>query len=76
MNENRLADYPDDMRLAATGECGFVEGMSKNNFLADKRTQQAVIMSLIGISEAATKVMDDYADTVRAIWRGLRCKGV
>lgn len=36
----------------------FTEGMSQDDFLADKRTQQAVIMSLIVLGEAATKVMD------------------
>jgi uncharacterized protein with HEPN domain len=35
---------------------------TKNDFLADKRTQLAVIMSLIIVGEAATKVMDDYID--------------
>ena len=37
------------------------KGLGKADFLADKRTQQAVIMSLIIIGEAATKVMDRYA---------------
>jgi uncharacterized protein with HEPN domain len=32
--------------------------MSKAEFLTDKRSQQAVIMSLIIIGEAVTKVMD------------------
>ena len=58
MNENRLPDYLGHMRQAATEACGFVEGLTKVDFLEDKRTQQAVIMSLIIIGEAATKVMD------------------
>lgn len=62
MNENRLADYLDHMRQAATDACSFVEGLSKPEFLADKRTQQAVILSLIVIGEAATKVMDQHAE--------------
>jgi uncharacterized protein with HEPN domain len=62
MNENRLADYLDHMRQAATDACNFVEGLSKEDFLADRRTQQAVIMSLIVIGEAATNVMDGYAE--------------
>ena len=76
MNENRLADYLDHMRQAATDACSFVEGLSKEDFLADKRTQQAVIMSLIVIGEAATKVMDGYAefaDQHRQVpWRSMR----
>lgn len=50
--------------------------MSKEGFLADKRTQQAVIMSLIVIGEAATKVMDGYAEFVnqhqQVPWRSMR----
>lgn len=61
MNEDRLADYLDHMQQAAMEACGFVEDLSKNDFFNDKRTQQAVIMSLIIIGEAATKVMDNYA---------------
>ena len=60
MNENRLPDYIDHMQQAASDACGFVEGLAKDDFLTDKRTQQAVIMSLIIIGEAATKVMEGY----------------
>lgn len=56
MNENRLTDYLHHMEQAATDACGFVEGLAKEDFLEDKRTQQAVIMSLIIIGEAVTKV--------------------
>ena len=62
MNENRIADYLDHMQQAAADACSFVEGLSKAEFLADKRTQQAVIMSLIVIGEAATKIMDQHAE--------------
>lgn len=62
MRENRLTDYLDHMQQAATDIYGFVEGLTKEDFLEDKRTQQAVIMSLIIIGEAATKVMDGYAE--------------
>lgn len=60
MNENRLAEYIDHMQQAGTNACGFMEGLAKAEFLTDKRTQQAVIMSLIIIGEAATKVMEGY----------------
>lgn len=76
MNENRLADYLDHMRQAARDARGFVEGLSKDDFLADKRTQQAVVMSLIVIGEAATKVMEAYPDYARQYaqvpWRSMR----
>lgn len=76
MTENRLPDYLDHMQQAAADACGFVEGLSKADFLADKRTQQAVIMSLIIIGEAATKVMDRYAEFSaqhsEVPWRSMR----
>lgn len=76
MSESRLTDFLDDMRQAAADACCFVEGMSKDDFLEDKRTQQAVIMSLVIIGEAATRVMDGhpaFADAHKEIpWRGMR----
>jgi hypothetical protein len=53
MNENRLAGYLDHMQQAAADACAFVQGMTQGEFLGDKRTQQAVIMSLIIVGEAA-----------------------
>ncbi len=47
MSENRLPDYLDHMAQATQDACSFVDGLSKGDFLADRRTQQAVIMSLI-----------------------------
>lgn len=76
MSENRLSDYLDHMQQAATDACSFAEGLGKEDFLKDKRTQQAVIMSLIIIGEAATKVMDVYAEFAKAHpqvpWRSMR----
>jgi uncharacterized protein with HEPN domain len=76
MSNGRLPDYLDHIRQAAADACGFVEGLSKDDFLEDKRTQQAVIMSLIIIGEAATKVMDGYVEFAQAHasvpWRSMR----
>ncbi|MEK6749953.1 MAG: DUF86 domain-containing protein [Pseudomonadota bacterium] len=76
MNENRIADYLGHMQQAAADACSFVEGLSKAEFLADKRTQQAVIMSLIVIGEAATKIMDQHAEFSdqhpEVPWRSMR----
>ncbi|VVE45381.1 HepT-like ribonuclease domain-containing protein [Pandoraea fibrosis] len=64
------------MRQAATDACDFVDGLSKDDFLHDKRTQQAVVMSLIIIGEAATKIMDRHADFAQSNpevpWRAMR----
>ncbi|HET7688142.1 MAG TPA: DUF86 domain-containing protein [Candidatus Macondimonas sp.] len=76
MNPNRLPDYLDHIRLAAGDACSFIEGLDKNDFLADKRTQQAVILNLIIMGEAATQIMKDHADfTVRhpeVPWREMK----
>ena len=76
MSDSRLHDYLDHMRQAASDACGFVAGMDKPAFMQDKRTQQAVIMSLIVLGEAATKVMDRYPDFAlrhsSIAWRSMR----
>ncbi len=76
MTEARLPDYIDHIRQAAEDACGFIAGLSREAFLADKRTQQAVIMSLIIIGEAATRVMDRHAGFVERHpeipWRSMR----
>jgi uncharacterized protein with HEPN domain len=62
MNENRLGDYLDHMKEAATLALSYVKGMSRADFLADTRTQQAVILNLFVIGEAATKLIAEYPD--------------
>jgi uncharacterized protein with HEPN domain len=73
---NRLSDYLDHMRQAAIDACSFAEGLDKSDFLADKRTQQAIILNLVIIGEAATKIMDGYAEFVESHpalpWRSMR----
>ena len=66
MKENRLLDYLEHIRQAAIDACSFVEGQRKADFLADKRTQQAVILSLLIIGEAAAKLLQDYGDFLSA----------
>ncbi len=58
MTVNRLVDYLDHMRQTIADAQSFTEGMAQADFEQDKRTQQAVVMSLIVLGEAATKVMD------------------
>ena len=57
MNQSRLCDCLDDILEAARQACSYVEGMNKEHFLADTRTQQAVTMNLVIIGEAATKLL-------------------
>jgi uncharacterized protein with HEPN domain len=44
----------------------YVEGMDKASFLADMRSQQAVIMNLIIIGEIATKLARDHSAFTKA----------
>ena len=64
------------LRDAAVQAVTYVEGLAKEDFLADKRTQQAVILNIIILGEAATKLMDNYPATVAAMpdieWRAMR----
>lgn len=46
----------DQILEAARLATSYVEGMTEDGFLADKRTQQAVAMILIIIGEAATRL--------------------
>lgn len=58
MSIDRFADWLDDMRMAARQAYGYVEGMSREAFMADTRTQQAVAMNLLIIGEIAARLID------------------
>ena len=58
----RLPDYVDHMLEAAELACSYIEGMPKEDFLDDKRTQQAVVLNLIVIGEVATKILKEHPD--------------
>jgi uncharacterized protein with HEPN domain len=62
MIDSRLIDYLDHMTQAIELAVGYVRGMERPEFLADRRTQQAVIFNLIVLGEAATKILDAYAE--------------
>jgi len=76
MSESDAPDYIVHIQQAAADACSFVEGLSKEEFFADKRTQNAVVMSLVIIGEAATKVMDRHpefaAQHPQVPWRSMR----
>lgn len=59
MTRNRAADCLDHMLEAACQACSYIEGSTKEEFLADKKTQQAVILNLILIGEESTKLLKD-----------------
>lgn len=76
MTIHRLADYLGHMRQAIADAQSFTEGMAQPDFEQDKRTQQAVVMSLIVLGEAATKIMDQHpefaAQHAEIPWRSMR----
>ena len=76
MSDSRARTYIQQMQRAATDACAFVEGFDKNGFMADRRTQQAVVMSLMIIGEAAVRIIDRDPDYVarhsRVPWTSMR----
>lgn len=58
----RDADYLEHMLEAIKLARSYVEGLSKSDFLADKRTQQAVILNIVVIGEAATQLVDEHSE--------------
>ena len=51
--------------LSAAGQASsYIEGMSKDDFLTDAKTQDAVIMKLLVIGELAAQLFDEHAEFV------------
>ncbi len=59
---SRVPDYLGHMLEATRLASTYVEGMAKVEFLADRRTQQAVILNLITIGEAAARMVNEYPE--------------
>lgn len=59
---SRVPDYLGHMLEATRLASTYVEGMTKVEFLADRRTQQAVILNLITIGEAAARMVNEYPE--------------
>lgn len=72
----RYADYLEHMLKAIGLARSHVEGLSKDDFVDDKKTQQAVILNLIVIGEAATQIADEYPEFVASCpevpWKQMR----
>ena len=60
MSVHRLGDYIEHMLEALGLACSYIEGMTKEDFLDDKRTQQAVVLNLIVVGEVATKILKEH----------------
>ena len=58
----KLLDYVQHMSEATRLGQSYVAGMSKTEFLADRRTQQAVVLNLITLGEIATRLVSEHPD--------------
>jgi uncharacterized protein with HEPN domain len=57
----RYFDYVEHILDAARQACGYVAGMSKEVFMQDRKTQDAVILKLLVIGEAAAQILDEHS---------------
>lgn len=58
----RYADYLEHMLEAVQLARSYGEGLSKAEFIEDKKTQQAIILNLLVIGEAASQIATEYPD--------------
>lgn len=73
---DRLPDYVRQITQAAADALTFTEGMDQDDFMADLRTQRAVVMSLMIVGEAASRIIAEYPafaeENAGVPWRGIR----
>ena len=78
MKDRELRDYIRDLIEACEDILSFTKGMSYSDFVADKKTVNAVIRSLEVIGEATKKLpvslRDNYADVPWKQMAGMRDK--
>lgn len=58
MTDERVRQLLEHMRRAVLDALDFVEGMTREEFLQDRRTQAAVVMCLIAVGESATRIAE------------------
>lgn len=56
----RAPDYVAHILEAITAALGYVEGWEKADFLADRRSQQAVVMNILIVGEAAPRLAEKH----------------
>jgi uncharacterized protein with HEPN domain len=62
----RLADYLAHMSEATRLAREYVAGVAKEDFVKDRRTQQAVVLNLITIGEAASRIVNEHQEFASA----------
>lgn len=74
--QQRKHDYLTHIIQAASEAISFVETMSFEAFLQSARTQKAVLMNLVIIGEAATKLVEKYPEILEEFpnteWIGMK----
>jgi uncharacterized protein with HEPN domain len=72
----RQFDYVEHILEAIRAIDSYVADMSRETFLEDRKTQQAVIFNLMIIGEAAAKIANEYpewaAEHAEIPWRAMR----
>ena len=76
MSEPRLADYLVHIEEAARDSVKCLSGMSKGDFKANGEKQAAVLLKMIVIGEAATRILQRHPEFIdlhpEMPWRGMR----
>lgn len=76
MNAKASALLIDQLEQAIRQALIYVDGMTQEDFLADLRTQQAVVLNLLIMGESATKLMDRHPEVAARApdiaWRSMR----
>lgn len=66
MTDNRLPGYIEQLLDASMTATSYVEGQDKDDFMADKRTQQAVVLNILIVGEIATKIEQKHPEFAMA----------
>lgn len=61
----RYEDYTRHILDAASQARTYLAGISKEAFLLDRKTQDAVILKLLVIGEAAAQILDEHRDVAQ-----------
>lgn len=74
---NQLTTYIEDLQRFAEEALSFIQGMSKEDFLQDRKTQQAATLNLITLGEISTvlknKAPHFLAKSTEISWKFLVC---
>jgi uncharacterized protein with HEPN domain len=62
----RLVDFLDHIAEAARLAREYVGGISQESFLQGRRTQQAVVLNLMTVGEAAARIANEHKDFATA----------